>query len=161
MSLQSIEQTFAAAAKAEWAKIEAEGIVIEQELVADVETTFAALSAQFAPLVMSTISNLATAEFASLSGSEKGNLATTTIVDKAAQSGVTILAEDATALVKNGFEAFQAAAPALVPAPLEAAADGALDTAEAAVEGAVDTAAEKADALVEPAPEPVKADQPV
>lgn len=144
MSLQDIEQTFVAAAKAEWAKIEAEGIVIDQELVADVKTTFQTLVEQFAPLVMSTISNLAVGELAKLSGSEKTNLAATTVVDAAAQQGVTILAADATALIKNGFEAFKNAAPALVPAPIAAATEGALDTAAAAVEGEVNTLAENA-----------------
>jgi len=150
MSLQTIEQTLAAAAAAEWAKIKAEGIVIEQELVADAKTTFATVVEQFGPLVMSTISNLATAEFASLTGGEKQNLAVTTVVDKAAQSGIVLLAEDATALVKNGFEAFQAAAPAIVPAALEDTASKALDSAETAVEGAVDTAASEVAAKVDP-----------
>ncbi len=141
MSLQTIEQTFAAAAAAEWARIKAEGVVIEQALVADAETTFSTLSTQFAPLVMSTISNLATAEFAALSSGEKTNLAATTVVDTAAKQGITILATDATALIKNGFEAFQAAAPAVVPAGLAGAATEALNAGEAAVEKVVDTAA--------------------
>lgn len=137
MSLQTIEQSLAAAAQAEWARIKAEGIVIEQELIADAKTTFETICAQFGPLVMQTISSLATGELAKLTGTEKTNLAATTVVDGAAQQGITLLAEDATALIKNGFEAFKNAAPAIVPAEIAAAAQGALGTAETAVEGAV------------------------
>lgn len=150
MSLQDIENTLATAAKAEWAKIEAEGIVIGQQIKAEAVSTFQLLTQQFAPLIMSTISNLATAEFASLGTGEKQNLAATTVVDKAAVQGVTILAADATALIKNGFEAFKAAAPNLLPSGLVDAASKALDAAEGAVEGAVDTLAGEASSKVQP-----------
>lgn len=149
MSLKDIEETFVAAAKAEWAKIESEGIVVAQEIVAAAETTFSLLARQFAPLIMSTISSLAVGEAAKLSGSEKTNLAATTIVDAAALEGIAILAADATALIKNGFEAFKSAAPALVPAPLAEAAGKLLDAGEAAVEKAVDEAASGASSKVE------------
>ena len=153
MSLSTIAATFEAAADAEWTRIKTEAITIEQEIVPEAESAFESLVTQFAPLVMSTISNLATAAFVSLSGGEKLNLAATTIVDTAAQQGVTIAAADASALVKNGFEAFQAAAPAVgAPAQVVTAAETALATGEAVVEGAISSVAAKAEAEVTPAP---------
>lgn len=150
-SIQDIETAFDAAAKAEWATIKSEAIVVEQEFVADVKTVFATLAVQFAPLVMSTISNIATdIVTAKLSGSEKTNLATTSLIDKAAQSGVAILAEDASGLIKLGFEHFKDAAETIL-APVAAAAPAvgelaskALDAGETAVEGAVTDAAASA-----------------
>lgn len=143
MSLASIEAAFASAAKAEWEVIKAEGIKIEQEVIADAETIFSTLCVQFAPLVMSTISDLATGELAALSGNEKSNLAATTVVDKAAVSGVTILAQDASAMIKLGFEHFKEASAAIL-APIAAVAPavgdlatGALAAAETATESAV------------------------
>ena len=104
---------------------------------------------------MSTISSLAVGELAKLSGSEKTNLSVTTLVQGAAAQGVTLLAADATAMVKNGFEAFKAAAPALVSGEVGDAVEGALDVAEAAVEGKVAEVADEAAAKVEPAAEDV------
>jgi len=149
MSLQTIEQALQTAAAAEWARIKAEGIKIEQVLVADAETTFQVVSVQFAPLLMTIISNLATGEIAKLSGNEKTNLAATTLVEQTAAQGVALLAADATAMVKNGFEAFKKAAPDLgLPSNVVSAASGALDAGEAAVETAVDKAASAASAAV-------------
>lgn len=147
MSLASIEASMLAAAKAEWARIDAEGIVIVQEFEADAETAFEKLATDLGPLVMQTISSLATAEFASLSGGEKANLAATTIVDKAAQQGIALAAADATTLIDTGFKQFAAAAPILVPAPL---AEGAVEAGEKIVEGAVEGAAASAEAKVDP-----------
>ena len=147
MSLQTIEQALQSAAVAEWAKIEAEGIKIEQEIVADAITTFQIVSVQFAPLLMTIISNLATGEIAKLSGNEKTNLAATTLVEQTAAQGVALLAADATAMVKNGFEAFKKAAPDLgLPGNVTSAATDALNAGEQAVENAVDKAAAAASA---------------
>lgn len=142
MSLQTIEQAFASAASAEWNKIKAEGIKIEQAIVAEGETLFSQLSVQFAPLVMSIISNLATGALANLSGNAKANLSATTLVEQAAVQGVTLLAADASAMVKNGFEAFKKAAPDLgLPSNVVGAANEALVAGEAVVQGAIGTAA--------------------
>lgn len=138
MSLQTIEAALAAAAKAEWAKIKAEAIVIEQEIVPEIETVFENLSIQLAPTIMSIISNLATGGLAKLSGDEKTNLAATTLVEQAGQQGIAILAADATGIVKNGFEAFKKAAPDLgLPQNVVDAANTAIDAGESAVTGAI------------------------
>jgi hypothetical protein len=148
MSLQTIEAALEAAAVAEWAKIKAEAVKIEQVIVADAESTFTLVSVQFAPLIMTIISNLATGALAKLSGNEKTNLAATTLVEQTAAQGVALLAADATAMVKNGFEAFKKAAPDLgLPSNVTSAASDALDAGEAAVEGAVDEAASAAAAV--------------
>lgn len=149
MSLQSIETAFETAAAAEWKKIEGEGIIIAQEIKTDAVTVFSTLATQFAPLVMSIISNLATGELAKLSGDEKANLAATSLVEQAAQQGVQVLDADATGLVKLGFEHFKEAAPALgLPQNVTDAASKAIDTAEGAVEGAISGVAGKASAAI-------------
>lgn len=80
MSLQTLETSLAAPAAAEWAKIEAAGKTVLQMIEADVETAFEALTKQFAPLIMSTIRDLATGALPSLGGNEKANLAATIVV---------------------------------------------------------------------------------
>lgn len=117
-TLSSVAQKFEAFAKAEWQRIKAAGIVVEQEIETGLEagasaaiTEFELLVTQLGPFALQTVSNLATAEFNHLSGNEKNNLAVTTVVDNAEQQGIAIAAQDASAIIKNAWLAFTGQKP--------------------------------------------------
>lgn len=85
------------------AKIEAEGKVIVQVIEPIAENAFAQAVAQFRTLATETVVNLMTEAGAALSGDEKANLAVTTLLDHAEQTGIALAESDASALVKNAF----------------------------------------------------------
>ena len=98
-------------AKAEWAKVETIAENVAAAVDSEAEDGFEKLVTDFGQFAVATVISLFTTEFDNLTGSEKNNLAVTTVVDNAAQAGVTLLAEDATALVKNAFVAVVGTAP--------------------------------------------------
>lgn len=115
-------------AKAEWDKVKAEAIVIEQEVVPVLESGLALAVKQFGQLAVQTVMSLMGAAGASLSGGEKLNLTATTIKDAAVQAGVALAEQDVTALAQNSYLAVMGHAPA----PGESLAQQGVDVAEKA-----------------------------
>lgn len=99
-------------AKAEWEKVKAEAIVIEQEVVPVLESGLALAVKQFGQLAVQTVVSLMGAAGAGLSGGEKLNLTATTIKDAALQAGVSLAEADVTALAQNSYIAVMGHAPA-------------------------------------------------
>lgn len=116
MKLSDVFDQLKALAAAEWERIKAEGIAIEQKIVAVEQDTLGAAVEQFGAFAMQTITGLMTAEWAHLTGTEKNNLAVTTLIDKAEQDAKKLLHADAAAIVKNGFVALSETAPAIAAA---------------------------------------------
>lgn len=99
-------------AKDEWAKIEAEGIKIEQEVEPVLESGLALAVKDFGQIAVQTVVNLMGAAGTALSGGEKLNLTATTIVQAAESAGKTIASQDVTALAQNAYTAVVGQAPA-------------------------------------------------
>lgn len=72
-----------------------------------VERSLLALVEQFGGTASDIVLSLFGAAGASLGGSEKANLAATTLVEAAAKKGVTIVSADVSTLVKNAFTAVE------------------------------------------------------
>lgn len=92
-------------AEAEWEKVKAEAIVIEQKVEPVVESAFAQAVQQFGQLAVQTVMSLFGAAGAGLTGSSKLNLTATTIVEAAEKQGVTLAEADVSALAKNAYTA--------------------------------------------------------
>lgn len=83
-------------------------IAAAEALAPVLEDTFETVVAQFGSLAVTTVMNLFGAAGAGFSGTEKANLSDTTILQAAKEQGVTLLAQDVTALVKNAYVAVNA-----------------------------------------------------
>lgn len=99
-------------AEQEWQKVEATAVSIEQETVPEVETALVTALEQFGEFAVTTVMGLFSGANASLSGSEKLNLAATTIKANAATAGVTLLDHIVTALAENAYTVVMGTAPA-------------------------------------------------
>lgn len=123
MTLNDILAPLEDFAKAIWAKVEAEAIVIEQKIEPVIESGLALAVTQFGQLAVQTVVNLMGAAGAALSGGEKLNLTVTTVTDAAQKAGVQLAAHDATALAQNAYIAVMGHAPATGETAAQMAAD--------------------------------------
>lgn len=112
MTLTDILAPLEAAAEAEWAKVKAEVIAIEQKVEPIIESGLALAVQDFGQLAVQTVMSLLGAAGTSLSGGEKLNLTATTIVQAAETQGKKIAAQDVTALAQNAYTAVIGKAPA-------------------------------------------------
>jgi len=107
--IEAFASAAVAAAKAEAEKIGAEIVVEAKAVEAAIEPiavmAFNEVVQQFGALAAATVTSLFGQAGALLSGGEKADLAARTLVDAVEQSGKKILADDATALIKNSYTA--------------------------------------------------------
>jgi hypothetical protein len=96
------------------AALEADAAVVEANITPIVESDLVALFGQFKTLLISTVLNLAKAEFSNLTGQEKQGNVVTTVFQAAEASGVSLLLSDATMLAQQAYNAVGAS---LSPAP--------------------------------------------
>lgn len=115
MDMRTLADQLESLASAAWQKAENEAVEIIQEIGPIVEDGLVKAVEHLGQLAVLTVMQLMGAagvvDGRQLSGSEKHNLAVTTIVDQAAQKGLDILATDISALVKNSFVAIVSQKP--------------------------------------------------
>ena len=96
-------------AEAEWERLKAEGIKIEQALVPVLEDAFAKAVDDFGQLAVSLVTKFMQEEFAVLSGEEKQGQVVTGLVQEAEVQAKALAIADAQALAKNSFLAVSGA----------------------------------------------------
>ncbi len=99
-------------AAAEWKKLEADGVQLEQKIIPVLESDLALIGTQIKNVLISTATNMMTTEFAALTSNEKQGNVVTAGIQAAEAQGKSLAVEDATMFAQQAFRALGVTLPA-------------------------------------------------